>query len=100
MTPRRPPRKGTDYYVIPPPSDSLRMWAMTITGITLLVVGLILLIDVTFDVFTRNTNRPFEEVAFLFTAGVAFMWFGTGRKFGHHDVDVSYKTTKGDDSGE
>ena len=67
---------------------------MTITGIALLVIALIVLIDATFDVFPRNEDRPFEEVAFLFTTGVAFMWFGSSRKVDPHEVDVQRKIMK------
>ena len=88
------PQKGVDYQLVPPPSDSLRLWAMTVTGIALLVIALIVLIDATFDVFVRNEDRPFEEVAFLFTTGVAFMWFGSPRKVDLHDIDIQRKTMK------
>ena len=88
------PQKGVDYQLVPPPSDSLRLWAMTVTGVALLVIGLILLIDATFDVFTRNEDRPIEEIAFLFTTGVAFMWFGSSRKVDPRDIDIQHKTIK------
>ena len=95
--PANRPRKGIDYQIVPPPSDSLRMWAMTVTGISLLVIGLILLIDATFDVFTRNEERPFEEIGFLFTTGVAFMWFGSSRKVTTTDIDIQRKIMKEND---
>ena len=88
------PQKGVDYQLVPPPSDSLRQWAMTVTGISLLVIALVVLIDATFDVFTRNEERPFEEIAFLFTTGVAFMWFGSSRKVDPRDIDIQHKTIK------
>ena len=86
-----------DYQLIPPPSDSLRLWAMTVTGITLLVIALIVLVDATFDVFPRNEDRPFEEIAFLFTSGVAFLWFGTGRRIDPRDVDITHRTMREND---
>ena len=55
------------------------MWAMTVTGLTLLVVALLVLIDATFQVFVVDEQRPFEEIAFLLTTGVAFLWFGSPR---------------------
>jgi hypothetical protein len=87
-----PPKRGEDYYWLPPPSESLRLWAMTITGIICMVTAMALLVMVSFN--WMNVDREWEEVSTLLVVGVTFLYFGSPRPIDPAQFSITSHATK------
>jgi multisubunit Na+/H+ antiporter MnhB subunit len=87
-----PPKRGDDYYYLRPPSESLRLWAMTITGLICMVTAMSLLVLVSFN--WMNIDREWEEVSTLLVVGVTFLWFGSPRSIDPGQFSVTSHATR------
>jgi hypothetical protein len=87
-----PPKRGEDYYWLPPPSESTRLWAMTFIGIVTLLTALVLMIAVTFEMIDKD--REWEEISTLLIVGVTFLWFGSPRQVEPSQFDPTQRAIR------